>query len=82
LALLLFFGVQTILGAEGSKETVEEEEEDAKVAVAGMQVRTYSHLPLAPVIDPSDTPLTPPSPPSHPPLTLLSPPSHPPLTAL
>ena len=34
-ALLLVFGVQTILGAE--EETAEEEEEDAKVAVAGMQ---------------------------------------------
>ena len=34
-ALLLIFGVQTILGAE--EETAEEEEEDAKVAVAGMQ---------------------------------------------
>lgn len=34
-ALLLVFGVQTILGAE--EDTAEEEEEDAKVAVAGMQ---------------------------------------------
>lgn len=34
-ALLLVFGVQTILSAE--EETAEEEEEDAKVAVAGMQ---------------------------------------------
>ena len=34
-ALLLVFGIQTILGAE--EDTAEEEEEDAKVAVAGMQ---------------------------------------------
>ena len=34
-ALLLVFGVQTILGAE--EDTAEEEEEDAKVAVAGMR---------------------------------------------
>ena len=35
IALLLFFGVQTILSAE--EETAEEEEEDAKIAVAGME---------------------------------------------
>ena len=34
-ALLLVFGVQTLLSAE--EETAEEEEEDAKIAVAGMQ---------------------------------------------
>ena len=34
-ALLFVFGIQTILGAE--EDTAEEEEEDAKVAVAGMQ---------------------------------------------
>ena len=34
-ALLLVFGIQTILGAE--EDTAEKEEEDAKVAVAGMQ---------------------------------------------
>ena len=35
IALLLFFGVQTLLSAE--EDTAEEEEEDAKVAVAGME---------------------------------------------
>ena len=35
IALLLFFGVQTILSAE--EQTAEEEEEDAKIAVAGME---------------------------------------------
>jgi putative Ca2+/H+ antiporter (TMEM165/GDT1 family) len=35
IALLLFFGIQTLLSAE--EETAEEEEEDAKVAVAGME---------------------------------------------
>lgn len=35
IALLLFFGIQTLISAE--EETAEEEEEDAKVAVAGME---------------------------------------------
>ena len=35
IALLLFFGIQTLLSAE--EETAEEEEEDAKIAVAGME---------------------------------------------
>jgi|TARA_B110000977_G_scaffold71998_1_gene97538 putative Ca2+/H+ antiporter (TMEM165/GDT1 family) len=44
-ALLLFFGVQTLLSAE--EETAEEEEEDAKIAVAGMEFNGTTALILS-----------------------------------